>query len=183
MWSIEWGASAPHQRDSKGIGYLARLLAAPGVEIHVLELIGAPSPARAGARGGDELALRGPGEDAIPGLDERAKAQYRARLSELREELEQAEEWGDPERAAAAREELDFIARELSAAIGLGGRDRPTGSSEERARVNATRAIRGAISRLAAADAQLGHHLATTVKTGTFCSYQPGPGAAAWLVG
>jgi hypothetical protein len=182
MWTIEWGACSLHQRDSKGLRYLARLLAAPGVEIHALELIGAQSPTRAGARTIDDLPIRGPGDDAVPGLDEQAKAQYRARLTELREELEQAEEWGDPERAAAAREELEFIARELSAAVGLGGRDRPTGSSEERARVNATRAIRTAISRLAAADARLGHHLASTVKTGTFCRYEPGPGAAAWEI-
>ena len=62
------------------------------------------------------------------GLDAQAKAAYRARVEELREELEQARDWADDERAARAQEELDFIARELARAVGLGGRDRPTAS-------------------------------------------------------
>jgi hypothetical protein len=43
---------------------------------------------------------------------------------------------------AASREELEAVTNELAAALGLGGRDRRPGSTAERARVNATRAIR-----------------------------------------
>ncbi len=32
-----------------------------------------------------------------------------------------AKAWNDPERAARAREAMEFVARELSAAVGLGG--------------------------------------------------------------
>jgi hypothetical protein len=77
---------------------------------------------------------------------------------------------------------METIAHELAAAVGLGGRDRQLGSTAERARVNATRAIRSAISRITEADEDLGHHLATTVKTGAFCCYQPRPGSARWDV-
>ena len=46
----------------------------------------------------------------------------------------------------------------------------------ERARVNATRAIGAVLRKIAAADPVLGEHLAASVRTGLFCSYQPGTG-------
>jgi non-specific serine/threonine protein kinase len=131
-------------------------------------------------------AMRGTGEpegltvragtgDAGPALDSRAKAEYRARVEDLRAEIEEAEAFNDPERATRAREEMDFIAHELSAAVGLGGRDRPASSAAERARVNVTRALRREIRRIADEDARLGRELETTVRTGTFCAYEPDP--------
>ncbi len=190
VWNIQWAGHSLHVRDSKGLRYLAQLLTHPGVEMHALDLMGSSMPAptvagrgaQARATIADELNVRPAGEGALVALDDRAKREYRRRLTELRDELAEAEEWGDPERAGAAREEMEMIARELSAAVGLGGRDRQIGSAAERARVNTTRAIRAAISRIGAADETLGHHLATTVKTGTFCSYRPPPGAAGWDV-
>ncbi len=38
-----------------------------------------------------------------------------------------------------------------------------------------TRAIRGTVRRIAAADPELGRLLDTTVRTGTFCVYEPDP--------
>ena len=113
--------------------------------------------------------------DAGPALDSQAKAEYRSRLEDLRAEIEEAEAFNDPERAARAREEMDFIAHELSAAVGLGGRDRRVASAAERARVNVTRALRREIRRIADEDAGLGRELETTVRTGTFCAYEPDP--------
>ncbi len=113
--------------------------------------------------------------DAGAMLDAEAKAQYKQRLEELREELEEAESFNDPERAARAKEEMDFLVRELSAAVGLGGRDRKAASDSERARVNATRAIRAAVDRIAEHSPALGKHFEATIKTGTFCAYTPDP--------
>jgi hypothetical protein len=188
VWTVQWAGRSLLLRDSKGLRYLAQLLSQPGVEMYSLDLVTGPAPAQSRSRKaapviGPDTRPRRVGEEPIAALDERAKREYRRRLSELRDELAQAEDWGDPERAHAAREEIDLIAHELATAVGLGGRDRPTGSTAERARVNVTRAIRGAISRIAAEDETLGHHLDTTVKTGAFCSYRPGPGSPAWVVG
>jgi hypothetical protein len=94
-------------------------------------------------------------------------------LLDLEAELSEAEEWNDPERASHLREERDFLARELAAAVGLGGRDRIAASNAERARVNVTRAIRSALDRIQEHSPPLGRHLAATVRTGSFCSYQP----------
>jgi hypothetical protein len=62
--------------------------------------------------------------DASEMLDEHAKAAYRRRLFELRDELKEAKELGSVERAEQAEEEIDALTRELSRAVGLGGRNR-----------------------------------------------------------
>jgi tetratricopeptide (TPR) repeat protein len=173
-WSIVYEGDAFLLKDSKGLHYLARLLAAPGEELHALELVGADQADERKARFDDGLEVGGFG-DAGEMLDPQAKAAYRQRLEELRDEIEEAESWNDPERAARARAELEFIARELSAAVGLGGRDRRAASAAERARVNVTRAIKSALSRIEAQSPALGAHLERTVRTGTFCSYAPDP--------
>jgi hypothetical protein len=165
LWTLTHGGESFHLKDSKGMRYLARLLAEPHAEVHVVDLqAGAPAPE-----------LRAGAEPAGTWLDDEAKRAYRARLAELEEEHAEAERWGDPERAARAREERELIGRELARAVGLGGRDRPAGSAAERARINATRAIRGAIRRIEECDASLGHHLDRAIRTGTFCAYDPAP--------
>lgn len=110
-----------------------------------------------------------------PILDPQAKDAYRGRLEELQEELTEAEGSADQERAARAREEMEFLASELAGAVGLGGRDRRAPSDAERARVNVTKAIKSALGRVDEHSPALGHHLASTIRTGTFCSYVPDP--------
>ncbi len=173
-WSIVYEGDAFRLRDSKGLQYLTRLLAAPGEELHALDLVGTETVGVRKAAVGEGLEVGGFG-DAGALLDAQAKAAYRQRLEELRDEIEEAEVWNDPERAAAAREEREFIARELSAAVGLGGRDRRAASAAERARVNVTRAIKSALARIDEHSSTLGAHLEQTVRTGTFCSYRPDP--------
>jgi hypothetical protein len=115
--------------------------------------------------------------DAGALLDATAKAAYQARLEELRAELEEAEGFNDPARATKARQEMDFLVGELARAVGLGGRDRRAASHAERARLNATRAIRAAVANLARANPSLGRHLAATIRTGQYCAYIPDPRA------
>jgi hypothetical protein len=166
-WVMGHGDALFELPDMKGLRYLARLLAQPGCELHVLDLA---------AAGGGEAAGGAPDRgDAGPVLDERAKAEYRRRVRELQGEIEEAESWNDPERAATAQLELEALTRQLAAAVGLGGRDRPAASAAERARVSVRKAVATAIARIAEHDADLGLLLSTTVKTGTYCSYTPDP--------
>ena len=188
IWTIGRAGRQIQLRDAKGLGHIARLIAAPQVEFHALDLVVGVSSADRGQSAaataaaltvgaGIEVRARGEG-DAGPALDSQAKAAYRSRVAELQEEIEEAESFHDPERAARAREELEFVARELAGAVGLGGRDRKTGSDAERARVNVTRAIRTALKRVSEHDAVLGHQLGAAIRTGTFCVYEPAPGDA-----
>jgi tetratricopeptide (TPR) repeat protein len=176
VWRLDFEGRVLRVRDAKGIRHLALLLANPGVEFHAVDVAGsaegAAAPAGLEAEG---LAVRAGTGDAGVALDAQAKAEYRARLEDLRADIEEAEAFNDPERAARAREEMDFIAQELSSAVGLGGRDRRAASAAERARVNVTRALKREIRRIGDEDARLGRELATTVRTGTFCAYEPDP--------
>jgi hypothetical protein len=108
-------------------------------------------------------------------LDAQAKEAYRRRLADLEEEIEDAESIGDADRVERARTERAFIAKELAAAVGLGGRDRPAASASERARVNVTRAVKTTLARISDHSAALGRHLDATVRTGTYCAYEPDP--------
>jgi hypothetical protein len=113
--------------------------------------------------------------DAGEMLDEQAKAAYRRRLSELREQLEEAKELGKVDRAKQAEEEIDALTRELSRAVGLGGRNRRAASASERARQSITKTIKAVVEGIGQSDAALGNLFSRCIKTGTFCSYQPEP--------
>ena len=176
VWRLDYEGRVLRVRDAKGMRHLALLLANPGIEFHAVDVAtAAEGGAQPGAENVEGLGVRAGTGDAGPALDAQAKAEYRSRLEDLRAEIEEAESFNDPERAARAREEMDFIAHELSAAVGLGGRDRRAASAAERARVNVTRALRREIRRIADEDAGLGRELETTVRTGTFCAYEPDP--------
>jgi len=168
-WTIGWQGSSFRLRDTVGLAYLARLLATPGRELHALDL--AASEGLHGA----SVAV---GEASLgPLLDQQAKTAYRRRLEELDEALTEAETVGDTDRIALARAEREQLVEQLAAAVGLGGRDRPTGASAERARVSVTKALRGALRRITEHDPALGEHLDRSVRTGTFCAYDPDPAA------
>jgi hypothetical protein len=176
VWRLDYEGRVLRVRDAKGMRHLALLLANPGVEFHAVDVAtAAEGGAVPGTESAEGMAVRSGTGDAGPALDSQAKAEYRSRLEDLRAEIEEADAFNDPERGARAREEMDFIAHELSAAVGLGGRDRRVASAAERARVNVTRALRREIRRIADEDAGLGRELETTVRTGTFCAYEPDP--------
>jgi len=107
-------------------------------------------------------------------LLQRAKASYRRRLAELREDLAEAERHHDTGRAEQAREEIEALTQQLAAAVDLGGRDRSSGSAAERART-VTHRLRAVIQRIERQHAGLGDHFAARVRTGTFCAYQTDP--------
>jgi tetratricopeptide (TPR) repeat protein len=179
-WSVSFDGHTVRVRDLKGMRYLARLLADPGREYHVLDLVAAETGSGAQVDSSHAAGLpRSALGDAGESLDAQAKDAYRRRLAEIDDDLDQARAIGDAERAAQADAERDFLVRELARAFGLGGRDRPAASASERARAAVTRAVRKAIARIAEHHAQLGEHLGRTIRTGTYCAYVPDPRAPA----
>jgi len=173
-WSVAFGDAAFRLKDSKGLGYLARLVAESGREFHALDLVTETAGGGPAARPDDGLSVDAGGGTG-PALDATAKAAYRSRLADLEATIDEAEAAGDSERAARARDERDAIAVELAGAVGLGGRDRPTASAAERARLNVTRALRSAVARIGEHSPELGTHLDRSVRTGIFCAYEPDP--------
>jgi tetratricopeptide (TPR) repeat protein len=175
-WTVIFEGHTVHVRDLKGMHYLARLLADPGREFHVLDLVAAETGSAAPVDRSPAARLPRSGfGDAGAMLDARAKDAYRRRLAEIDDDIDQASALGDGERAAQADAERDFLVQELSRAVGLGGRDRRAASASERARVAVTRAIRQAITRVADHHPQLGTHLNHAIRTGAYCAYAPDP--------
>ena len=159
-WSVVFDGRTVRVRDLKGMRYLAQLLAHPGREFHVLDLVAAET--------GQQTALGDAGEI----LDERAKTAYRRRLTEIEDDIEQARALGDAGREAQADAERDFLVRELARAVGLRGRDRRAASASERARSGVTRAIRQAMARIGEHHPQLGEQLDRAVRTGSYsCAF------------
>ncbi|HEY7292438.1 MAG TPA: hypothetical protein VH583_21545 [Vicinamibacterales bacterium] len=157
FWSITFDGLAVQLTDQKGFHDLARLLTRPGQEVHCLELANRPQA--------------GDGSDRV--LDERARRDIQARVRDLQRELDDAERLNDTSRSERSREELDQIAEFLSGALGLGGRPRRLGSGAERARSAVTWRIRSAIKKISTTHPRLGRHLENSLRTGTFCMYQP----------
>jgi tetratricopeptide (TPR) repeat protein len=186
-WRVGRGERTSGLRDTRGLRYIAHLLRYPHTEFHVLDLFGGIAgerdtddgslltrslPDRAEDLEKSGIHISGP-SDAGEMLDHQAKAAYRSRLSELRDELEQAKRLGRVDRAEQVEEEIDALTRELSRAVGLGGRDRRAASASERARQSVTKAIKLALERIARSDPVLGEYLVRSIKTGNFCAYLP----------
>ena len=184
-WSISFEDHTVTLRDLKGLHYLARLLAHPGREFHVLDLVAsgvAPAAATPPGTTDPELTPSGWGDSGVL-LDAQAKNAYRRRLAEIDEDLEEARLIRDSGRVVQAEAERDFLIRELSRAVGLDGRDRRAGSPSERARVSVTRAVRYAMSRIRQHDPPLGEHLDRAIRTGTYCVYLPDSRiTASWMI-
>src|SRR5262245_10243313 len=185
-WTLGYAGHLCRLKDTQGLAHLAQLLRSPGREFHALDLargsatgpiVGREAEATVAPRGqaGEaDLQVRTLG-DAGEWLDAQAKASYRHRLAELREELQAAKSQSRITQAEAAEREIEALMAELAHATGLGGRDRRAASAAERARQSATRAIRRAVDKIADNLPELGHLLARCIKTGTYCCYRPVP--------
>ncbi|MGH7822657.1 MAG: hypothetical protein ACREQ9_23105, partial [Candidatus Binatia bacterium] len=178
-WTVGFEGRTFHLRAVKGLGYLRELLRNPGQELSVASLA-AEAPDEATAPMFDEalLSVRSGASalgDAGEILDARSKREYAARLREVRSELDEAVRFNDTGRATRLGAEIEALMHELSAATGLGGRDRTAASAAERARVNVTRTLTDAVKKIAAKSPELGAHLAKGIKTGGRCSYEPDP--------
>jgi tetratricopeptide (TPR) repeat protein len=163
VWLVEGEGERCRVKDSRGMQMLAALIGSPERELHCLELGGG-----AGASG-EAIDLGTAGA----ALDREALDQYRSRLRELRAELDEAEACHDAGRAARAREEVECLERELTRAVGLGGRERKQGSATERARINVQRRLKLAIAHIEELAPALGRRLSETIRTGTFCAFEP----------
>ena len=143
--------------ESKGLHDIAVLMGAGGADVHVLALAG---------RGQTRLG-------ADPVLDDRAKAEFRARLDDLEEKIDDAAAAGRSDRAEALRAERAALVRELATAA-AGGRDRRPGDETERARKTVSARVRDAVAKLDRVHPELAAHLRDALQMGTVCCYRPG---------
>lgn len=163
-WRVGLGGRSVSLPDAKGLGDLHALVSSPGTDIGSVDLLtpGTESEASAASRlGGD------------PVLDDTAREQYRARLDQLDELLDDAGRQGDAERRDTLLAERAALIDELRAVTGLGGRSRRLGDQAERARKTVGARIRDTLRRLDDVHPDLAAHLRSSVSTGSSCVYRP----------
>lgn len=158
-WSWTWEGTTVHARHAKGMADLALLVERSGQEVHVREL-----EAGAVAGGAQEV------------LDGTAIEQYRRRLRDLEEDLDEADCHADVGRAAQLAAERDALLAQLAGGLGLGGRPRRLANDpDERLRKAVSARVKASIERIEALHPDLGRHLRAAVRTGFWCSYRPEP--------
>ena len=156
-WHISFNGASTTVPHSKGLADIARLLAAPGTDVHVLDLIDAAD------RSGRPGAL----------TDRQALDAYRQRLADIDGEADEATRHHDSERVARLEVERQALLDELRRARGVLGRPRQFANHPaERARKAVTARIRDAIRKLEPLLPDLAAHLQRTVVTGTYCRYR-----------
>jgi hypothetical protein len=167
VWLVGRGDEETAIPARRGLEHLHALLSQPGTELEALALVG----------GAQTVAQHGLGEVA----DAQALAAYRRRLAEIDAGLDDADVSGDAGRAEELSQERSALLAELSAATGLGGRPRTSGSGAERARVTVRKAVAAALDAIHGADPVVARHLTARVRTGLRCCYEPDPDApVAW---
>lgn len=158
VWHLAFAGREATVAHSKGLADIARMLAAPGREIHVLDLVDAP------------LRSAAPGET----VDRRALASYRQRLAALDSEIDDADQDHDDESRSRAELERQALLDEIGRVTGTGGRQRQFANHPaERARKAVTARVRDTIRKLESALPELAAHLHRTIVTGTYCRYRP----------
>ncbi|MFT4166541.1 MAG: AAA family ATPase [Microlunatus sp.] len=158
-WQLDYDGRTVTLPDAKGLRDLHTIIAAGGRDVHVLDLLD-----------GDQTERR---FGADPVLDDRARAEYRARVSALDAQIAEAESRGDADGSDRFRTERTAIITELAAATGLGGRSRRLGDVSERARKTVGARVRDSLLRLDRMHPGLATHLRTSVRMGTVCCYRP----------
>ena len=175
--TICFGDLTVPMRDLKGYRYMERLLADPGREFHVLDLVAVERgslPTGPTFHHGEDAPAVGVGA-GLPLIDDEARAAYRRRLAEVDDDIEEATRMNDLGRVELAQRDQEYLLAELARAVGLGGRPRSFGGTSERARTSVTRSLRYALGRLAQHHPALAAHLDQSVHTGTYCVYTPDP--------
>ena len=189
-WTLIFDGKLNRLRSTRGLEYLAYLVARPNRPIHALDLTAAVGSKLRSAESNTELghqllAESGSQQSRLQDLgsviDARALREYRGHLRDLKEDLQEAERHNDTVRVGKLRDEIQRLTSHLAAASRRDGGARVAGSYSERARISVKNNITSAIKTIGQHDAALARHLSNALRTGTFCSYVP-EGTVTWKV-
>lgn len=144
-WELAYGGRRAVVPDGSGLAHVAALLAAGGRPVHVVDLVGC----------------------ADDGLGSRVAEEYRSRLAQVEGQAVSS----DPVAAALARAERDFLGAEL--AVLSASAPSSASAMGDRARRLVALRIRAGLDSIDEALPTLGRHLRRSIRTGTFCLYEP----------
>ncbi len=156
LWFVRSAADGKSARFRTVAGFelVSKLLESAGQEQPVLVLLGAQEQNR-----------------SIDTADRQTLLDFRRRLADIDNDIDEAARYNDPHRADKLSDEREALLAALRSMLDRHGRQRGVGGDSERARVRATRAIRACIGRIAPELPLLAEHLTIHVRTGGYCSY------------
>ncbi|MTI40198.1 tetratricopeptide repeat protein [Fulvivirga lutimaris] len=156
IWEISYQNKKIIIPSIKGLYDIAKLISNANTPISSMDLMGSQVS-----------------EKGVDVIDQRAKVEYQQRLRTLQLQIDEAKESSDNDLLVKLEDEYDALLEYLSGAIGLSGKSRKTGGSQEKIRSAVTWRIRSAIKKINEAHPELARHLKNSIKTGTECLYQP----------
>jgi non-specific serine/threonine protein kinase len=162
MWELAFAGSTVYVKHSKGMEYIAHLLRSPDQLVLSAQLFMAVT----GEQG--TLVVGSAGEV----LDPAAFKQYRSRVEDLENQLDEAERNHDQGRKEAAETELDQLHEQVFSAAGLGGRNRNAHDDAEKIRKGVGIAIERAIASIQKYHPALADYLKLRIKRGRFLMFQ-----------
>ncbi|MHC4661128.1 MAG: hypothetical protein ACYS8W_05510 [Planctomycetota bacterium] len=165
-WIVRYEGSKEYYLDDMiGMKYIRYLISHPGETFYVLDL-------EAFIRTGSSVTIVQ--QDAGPALDPRAKRELRQKREELIEKIE-AGQYSDPAEHAQDKEDVQEIEKQLSADIGLGGRDRRLSDEVDKCRKRVCGNIENALKKIQNIPelTQLYTHLNNAITRGRDIGYTP----------
>jgi tetratricopeptide (TPR) repeat protein len=143
-WELAFRGRRATVADAPGLRHVAAILAADGRPVHAIDLVQSR---------------------ADVGLGDQVVAEYERRLVEIDAQLATA----TPVAASLARAERDVLRNELAVLVG----ERPAADDAERARRLVALRIRTSLDDVEQVLPGLARHLRRSIRTGTFCLYDP----------
>jgi len=178
-WFIRYHGDTITLKNSKGLQLIALLLKNPGVGFPVIDL--AREFENVSDRISDEHFEEGHISkinglrDAGPVADKQAIKEYRERIKEIDQEIEEVKMNKDIGHIEHLETERESVLKAIRAACGLGKSGRKALSISESARATITMAIKSAIKKIGQHDPDLSTYLQQTIETGSICKYSSSP--------
>jgi len=183
-WAITYQNQTRTFNNTMGLRYIVWLLQNAGKEVSVADLYYAINPpdtetidSTHSAMTADQLDGMGfsIGDlgDAGDALTPDGKKRLEQAVRAIQEQIDEANELGNVEKAAEFEQQQEEILGYLTAESGLGGKPRKASSTIERIRTSVTMNISRAKEKIAKELPELGQHLHTHLVTGTQCNYTP----------
>lgn len=158
-WTIQFQGQSRSVKHTNGMIFLTHLLANPGQPYHVSEL--------------DQLLGNAPVlERSLSGAVS-DMAMVRIKLQKLKEQIEDAKERGDVEKAETLKDEQGNILKALRPQTGKDGKPRTGNDAGDKARQRVQKAVKTALGNIKAQNQALYEHLQSSIHTGFDCSYRP----------
>jgi CheY-like chemotaxis protein/tetratricopeptide (TPR) repeat protein len=176
FWTLGFEGKVVHVKDVVGLRYICELLRRPRESVPATVLAATVNDWRLAQDwppdlvDADGLKPAGFGSND-PAADARAVIEYRRRLHEAMQLLDEAKRRNDRHEMTSLEREIELLKEELEES----SRRWKEHPETERIRQNVTRAIGNAVAKIRREHPKLGRYLDTHINRGYFCAHEPDP--------